>query len=57
MGSEICIRDSGAIPDANTIAETSTGMSVSVSMQGQPVRLDIAAFRRSNIGAIIAGLK
>ena len=48
------ILEYGAIPDANNIAESSTGMSVSVSMQGQPVRLDVAAFRRSNIGAFTA---
>lgn len=45
------ILDVGAIPEANNIAESSTGMSVSLSMQGQPLLMDIAAFRRSNVGA------
>ncbi|GEM_PF-871944 len=45
------ILEYGGIPDLNNVADTSTGMTVSVSMQGQPLRLDVAAFRRSNVGA------
>lgn len=48
------IVDYSAIPDLNNIAEASTGMSVAVAMQGRPLRLDITAFRRSNVGAFAA---
>ncbi len=48
------IVDYSPLPDLNNIAEASTGMSVSIAMQGQPLRLDITAFRRSNIGAFAA---
>lgn len=45
------ILEYGIIPELNNVAEASTGMTVSVSMQGQPLRLDVAAFRRSSVGA------
>ncbi|MCL1472561.1 hypothetical protein LAY57_18000 [Argonema antarcticum A004/B2] len=45
------ILEYGSMPELNNVADTSSGMTVSVSMQGQPLRLDVAAFRRSNVGA------
>jgi len=50
----IQIQEYATSPTANNIAETSTGMTVTVNMQGQPLRLDLAAFRRSNVGAFTA---
>ncbi|MFB2878307.1 hypothetical protein [Floridanema aerugineum] len=48
------ILDYGMIPTVNNIADTSTGMTVAVDMQGQVLQLDLAAFRRSNVGAFTA---
>lgn len=42
------------LPELNNVAEAGTGMSVAVSMQGKPVRLDIASFRRNRVGAVAA---
>lgn len=48
------ILDYGMIPSVNNIADSSTGMTVGVDMQGQVLQLDLAAFRRSNVGAFTA---
>lgn len=50
----IKIVDYGMIPSANNIAETSSGMTVGIDMEGQVLQLDLAAFRRSNVGAFTA---
>lgn len=51
---EIKILEYGMIPSANNIAETSTGMTLAVDLQGQVFQVDLAAFRRSNVGAFTA---
>lgn len=49
------IRELAALPTVNnSVAEASTGMTVGILMQGQPLRMDLAAFRRSNVGAFTA---
>lgn len=49
------ILDYGIVPGVNNnIADSSSGMSVGVDLQGQLLQLDLAAFRRSNVGAFAA---
>ena len=40
------------IPDLSNLANASTGMTLAMEMQGQPLRLDLAAFRRNATGAL-----
>lgn len=42
------------LPAINNLAESATGMSLAVSMQGQPIRMDVASFRRNAVGAFAA---
>ncbi|HEY9673476.1 MAG TPA: hypothetical protein V6D11_18680 [Waterburya sp.] len=39
------------IPELNTLANASTGITLGLEMRGQPLRLDLAAFRRNATGA------
>ncbi|MFB2833731.1 hypothetical protein [Floridanema evergladense] len=49
------ILEYGMVPTVNnSIADTSSGMTVGIDMQGQLLQLDLAAFRRSNVGAFTA---
>lgn len=43
-----------AIPELNNLANASTGVGFGLEMQGQPLRLDVAAFRRNGVGAFTA---
>jgi hypothetical protein len=45
-----------ALPELNNLANASTGMSLAVSLRGQPLRVDVAGFRRNTIGAFTAVL-
>lgn len=42
------------IPDLNNVANASTGMTLAMEMKGQPLRMDLAAFRRNAMGAFTA---
>jgi hypothetical protein len=48
---EIKVTEYRLIPDLNNLANTSTGMTLALEMQGQPLRVDLAAFRRNATGA------
>ncbi|MGA9378326.1 MAG: hypothetical protein WBV73_06110 [Phormidium sp.] len=51
----IKIVDYGMIPSVNNnIGETASGMTVGIDLQGQILQLDLASFRRSNVGAFTA---
>lgn len=43
-----------ALPALNEMANASTGMTMGLEIQGQPLRLDFAAFRRNSVGAFTA---
>ena len=43
-----------ALPELNNLANASTGLTMAMEMQGQPLRVDFAAFRRNNVGAFTA---
>ncbi|MBD2015510.1 hypothetical protein H6F96_16250 [Microcoleus sp. FACHB-53] len=49
---EIKVTEYRPIPDLNNLANASTGMTLGIEMQGQPLRLDLAAFRRNATGAL-----
>lgn len=53
---EIKIREYGTVLSVNNIAESATGMTVAIDSQGQVFQVDLAAFRRSNVGAFTAVL-
>jgi hypothetical protein len=42
------------LPELNNLANVSTGVTLGLEMQGQPLRLDFAAFRRNSVGAFTA---
>ncbi|HEY9295739.1 MAG TPA: hypothetical protein VIQ31_05090 [Phormidium sp.] len=50
----IKIVDYAIVPTVNNIGETASGMTVGIDMQGQILQIDLAAFRRSNVGAFTA---
>ncbi|OKH38947.1 hypothetical protein NIES2119_07335 [[Phormidium ambiguum] IAM M-71] len=50
----IKILEYGMIPSVNNIAETSTGMNLAIDLKGQVFYVDLATFRRSNVGAFTA---
>jgi hypothetical protein len=50
----IQIEDFSSIPELNNMSEVSTGMSLKISMAGQPMRIDIGSFRRNSYGALTA---
>lgn len=52
----IKILEYGMIPSVNNIAETSTGMNLAIDLKGQVFQVDLATFRRSNVGAFTAVL-
>lgn len=49
---EIKVTDYRSIPELSKLANASTGMTLAMEMQGQPLRLDLAAFRRNATGAL-----
>lgn len=49
---QIKVTDYRSIPDLSNLANASTGMTLAMEMQGQPLRLDLAAFRRNATGAL-----
>jgi hypothetical protein len=51
---EIKVTDSGTLPGLNDVANASTGLTLGLEMQGQPLRMDLAAFRRNTVGAFTA---
>lgn len=40
-----------ALPGLNNLANASTALTIGIEMQGQPLRMDVAAFRRNSVGA------
>jgi hypothetical protein len=42
------------LPELNNLANASTGLALDMEMQGQPLKLDFAAFRRDSVGAFTA---
>jgi len=47
----IQIENYAPIPEMKTVADASAGMTMLVNMQGQPLRLDMASFRRNDVVA------
>ncbi len=47
----IQIEDYASLPEMKTLADASAGMTMLVNMQGQPLRLDMASFRRNDVVA------
>lgn len=45
-----------ALPELNNLANASTGMSLALLLRGQPMRVDVAGFRRHTVGAFTAVL-
>ena len=43
------IENYASMPEMKTVADASAGMTMLVNMQGQPLRLDIASFRRNDV--------
>ena len=43
-----------ALPELNNLANASTGLTLAGSLQGRPVRIDVAGFRRNAVGAFTA---
>ncbi len=50
----IQIEEYSSIPELNNMGEVSTGMTLKISMAGQPMRIDIGSFRRNSYGALAA---
>ncbi|MBE9128121.1 MULTISPECIES: hypothetical protein [unclassified Coleofasciculus] len=42
------------LPELNNLADTSTGFTLGIDMQGQPMQLDMATFRRGEVAAFTA---
>lgn len=51
---EVKVTQYSSIPEANGLANASTGIRLGLEMQGQPLQLDFAAFRRNSVGAFTA---
>ncbi len=43
-----------ALPELNNLANASTGLTLAAKLQGKPIRIDIAGFRRNTVGAFTA---
>ncbi len=43
-----------ALPELNNLANASTGLTLAAKLQGRPVRIEIAGFRRNTVGAFTA---
>jgi hypothetical protein len=43
-----------SLPELNSLGNASSGMSLALKLQQQPVRMDVAAFRRNRVGALTA---
>lgn len=43
-----------SLPELNNLGNASSGMSLALKLQQQPVRMDVAAFRRNRVGALTA---
>jgi hypothetical protein len=48
---DVKVTDYKALPGLNDVANASTGMTLELELQGQPLRIDFAAFRRNAVGA------
>jgi hypothetical protein len=48
---EVKVTEYRGMPELNNLADTSTGFTIALEMRGQPLRLDLATFRRNEIGA------
>lgn len=44
------------LPELNNLANASAGMSLALRLRGQPIRVDVAGFRRNTVGAFTAVL-
>lgn len=51
---EVKVTEYKALPGLNNLANASTGMTMGLEMQGQPLQMDLAAFRRNGVGAFTA---
>lgn len=49
---EVKVTDYRLLPNLNNVANASTGMTLALEMRGQPLRFDLAAFRRNTTGAL-----
>ena len=49
---EVKVTEYRLIPELNNLANASTGMTLALEMKGQPLRFDVAAFRRNTMGAL-----
>lgn len=43
-----------ALPDVDNLANASSGLRVGLNIQGQPLQMDVAGFRRNSVGAFTA---
>lgn len=43
-----------ALPELNNLANASTGLTLAAKLQGKPIRIDVAGFRRNTVGAFTA---
>lgn len=46
--------DYSELPELNNLANASTGLTLAGKLQGRPVRIDVASFRRNGVGAFTA---
>lgn len=44
------------LPELNNLANASTGLTLAAKLRGQPIRIEIASFRRNTVGALTAVL-
>lgn len=51
---EVKVTEYKALPGLDNLANASTGMTMGLEMQGQPLQMDLAAFRRNGVGAFTA---
>lgn len=51
---DIKVTEYKTLPEMNSVANASTGITMALEMKGQPLRLDCAAFRRNSVGAFTA---
>ena len=43
-----------ALPELSNLANASTGLTLAAKLRGQPIRIDLAGFRRNTVGAFTA---
>lgn len=51
---EIKVTEYRTLPGLNNVANSSTGITLGLETRGQPLRVDVAAFRRNSTGAFTA---